>query len=86
MLFRSLRWSEQSTALDRRSGHEYFRVRHPYHPLFGREFQIIDWRPNWTEDRVYFRGADESLSSIPSHWTDLLPEDPFVVMAPGRSP
>ena len=60
-------------------------MRHPYHPLFGREFQIIDWRPNWTEDRVYFRGADESLSSIPSHWTDLLPEDPFVVMAAGRS-
>jgi len=60
-------------------------VRHPYHPLFGGEFQVIDWRANWTEDRVYFRGLDESQRSIPSHWTDLLPEDPFVVMAGGRS-
>lgn len=60
-------------------------MNHPYHPLFGREFQIADWRQNWTEDRVYFRCPDERLTSIPSHWTDLLPQAPFVVMAAGRS-
>ena len=78
-------WSGQSTTLDKQSSHKYFRVSHPFHPLFGREFQLADWRHNWTEDRVYFRGPDERLTSIPSHWTDLLPEDPLVVMAAGRS-
>jgi Family of unknown function (DUF5372) len=60
-------------------------VNHPYHPLFGREFQVADWRQNWTEDRVYFRGPNDVLISIPSHWTDLWPQDRFVVMAAGRS-
>jgi Family of unknown function (DUF5372) len=60
-------------------------VSHPHHPLFGREFQVADRRQNWTEDRVYFQGPDELLTSIPSHWTDLFPQDPFVVMAAGRS-
>ena len=58
---------------------------HPYHPLFGQEFQVADWRQNWTEDRVYFRGPNDVPTSIPSHWTDLVAEDPFVVMAAGRS-
>jgi hypothetical protein len=60
-------------------------VSHPYHRLFGREFRVADWRQNWTEDRVYFRGLDELPTSIPNHWTDLVPPDPFVVMAAGRS-
>ena len=58
---------------------------HPYHPLFGREFEVLDWRHNWTEDRVYFRGPDDVSASIPSCWTDLVPQDPFVVIAAGRS-
>jgi hypothetical protein len=37
---------------------ECFRVIHPYHPLFGQEFRILEWRRNWTEDRVYFLGED----------------------------
>jgi hypothetical protein len=60
-------------------------VDHPYHPLFGHEFQVVDWRRNWTEDRVYFRGPNDVLTSIPSRWTNLVAQDPFVVMAAGRS-
>ena len=80
-----MRWHGQSTAADRQPRREYFRVSHPFHPLFGREFQVADWRHNWTEDRVYFHRPDELLTSIPSCWTDLLPPDPFVVLAAGRS-
>ena len=80
-----MHWNKRSTTLDKESGQQYFRVSHPYHPLFGREFRVADWRQNWTEDRVYYRGLDELPTSIPSQWTDLVPQDPFVVMAAGRS-
>ena len=45
----------------------------------------MDWRRNWTEDRVYSHGLDSVLTSIPSGWTDLVAQDPFVDMAAGRS-
>ena len=78
-------WNELSTTLDAHSTHELFRVIHPYHPLVGREFQVADWRCNWADDRVYYRDPTGVLNSIPSHWTDLVAPDPFVVMADGRS-
>jgi hypothetical protein len=64
---------------------ECFRVIHPYHPLFGQEFRILEWRRNWTEDRVYFLGPNDVQTSIYSRWTDLVAQDPLVVIAAGRS-
>jgi hypothetical protein len=29
-----------------------FRVTHPFHPLFGRQYDLIDYRHFWAEDRV----------------------------------
>ena len=31
-----------------------FRVTHPFHPLRGRTFPLVDCRQTWGEDRVYF--------------------------------
>jgi Family of unknown function (DUF5372) len=31
-----------------------FRVTHPFHPLRGRTFQLVDCRQTWGEERVYF--------------------------------
>ena len=39
---------------------------------------------NWAEDRVSFFIGDR-LCSIPAGWTNADPEDPFVVIAAGRS-
>jgi hypothetical protein len=61
-------------------------VTHRFHPLFGREFEFVDHRRNWGEDRVYFRDEHGVLGSLPAAWTDAVPEDPFVVVAAGRSP
>ncbi len=47
------------------------RVTHPFHPLFGEELEFVKRRRNW-------RAAVE--------WTDVVGEDPFVVVAAGRSP
>jgi hypothetical protein len=62
------------------------RVTHRFHPLFGREFEFVKRRRNWRSDRVYFFGDAGELVSLPAEWTDLVAEDPFVVVAAGRAP
>jgi hypothetical protein len=62
------------------------RVVHRFHPLFGRDFEFVVHRRNWGEDRVYCRGEDGALFSLPASWTDVVGEDPFVVVAAGRCP
>jgi hypothetical protein len=61
-------------------------VTHPFHPLFGRDFEFVVHRRNWGEDRVYCRAEDGGLFSLPAAWTDVVGEDPFVVVAGGRCP
>jgi len=62
------------------------RVTHRFHPLFGRELEFVKRRRNWRADRVYVLDLDGSLLSLPVEWTDVVAEDPFVVVAAGRSP
>ena len=61
------------------------RVRHPFHPLFGQEIDFVERRHNWGEDRVFYRDRQGHLASVPARWTSVEAEDPFVVMAAGRS-
>ncbi|MFI1919316.1 DUF5372 family protein [Nocardia sp. NPDC020380] len=59
---------------------------HRFHPLFGREFEFVEHRLNWGEDRVSMRDQDGRLFSLPAGWTDVVAPDPFVVIAEGRCP
>ena len=59
---------------------------HPFHPLFGCELEFVKRRRNWRADRVYVFDLDGALLSLPVEWTDVVAEDPFVVVAAGRSP
>ena len=59
---------------------------HPFHPLAGGEFEFVKRRRNWRQDRVYFYDGGGELVSLPAEWTDVVAEDPFVVVAAGRSP
>jgi hypothetical protein len=61
-------------------------VTQPFHPLAGRDFQFVEHRHNWGEDRVYLHDANGELFSVPAGWTDAGPADPFVVIADGRCP
>jgi hypothetical protein len=61
-------------------------VTHRFHPLFGREFEFVEHRNNWGEDRVYLRDQSAALFSVPAGWTDAGRVDPFVVIADGRCP
>lgn len=58
---------------------------HPFHPLLGREFEAVTVRNNWGENRVHYHDEQGRLVSIPTPWTSLAEEDPFVVVSAGRS-
>ena len=59
---------------------------HPFHPLHGREFEMIEYRQAWGERRVYFLDPSGQMQRLPASWTDIGGEDPFVTVAAGRSP
>ncbi|WP_082871035.1 DUF5372 family protein [Nocardia terpenica] len=59
---------------------------HRFHPLFGQEFEFVEHRLNWGEDRVSMRDEQGVLFSLPAGWTDVPAPDPFVVIAEGRCP
>jgi hypothetical protein len=42
-------------------------------------------RRNWGEDRVYYQDEDGGLRSLPAHWTDVVPPDPFCAISAGRA-
>jgi hypothetical protein len=58
---------------------------HPHHPLSGQQFDLISQGQAWGEDRVFFRDAGGQLRSMPTGWTSVAMQDPFVVVAAGRS-
>ena len=58
---------------------------HPFHPLHGREFELIE---SWTilgVGWVRYPGDDGTLRSIRQAWTSVADDDPFVRVAAGRS-
>jgi len=79
------RWHECSTAPRGEVEIRRFRVTHPYHPLFQQEFELVSYRQNWGEDRVWFQDKVGRLHSLPTSWTDVGAVDPFVAIAAGRS-
>lgn len=59
---------------------------HPFHPLCGQEFELLEYRNAWGEERVYFLNREGKIEHFPATWTDRVDPDPFVVIAAGRSP
>jgi hypothetical protein len=60
-------------------------VTHPFHPLFGREYDLIDYRHFWAEDRVVYVDERGVACSLPARWTSVVAADPTVVISAGRS-
>ena len=58
---------------------------HPFHPWVEREFVFVAVRQTWGQDRVFLLDADGCQWSVPRAWTDMRNEDPFVMVAAGRS-
>lgn len=52
--------------------------------MYGCWFELVNYRRNWGEDRVYYHDVDGRLKSLPATWTSVRAEDPFVAVAAGR--
>jgi hypothetical protein len=59
-------------------------VIHPFHPLSGRDFELVTYKQAWGEDRVYFRDDAGRLHRMPVGWTSIVEPDAFQVTAAGR--
>ena len=77
--------TEQSIAPPASDTAQTFRVTHPFHPLQGRTFRLIDCRQTWGEHRVYFYDDSGQLARLPAQWTDVEADDPTVVVGAGRA-
>ena len=58
---------------------------HPFHPLFGREYDLIQYRHFWGQDRVVYVDESGEARSLPARWTSAVADDPLVVVSAGRS-
>ncbi len=58
----------------------------PFNPLSGCDFEFVEHKLNWGEDRVWLHGENGQLFSLPAGWTDVVAPDLFVVVAAGRCP
>ncbi len=74
-----------STASQQDFSNKTFRIIHPFHPYKNIEFEIDSERRIAYERRVFFFNTKRRKSSVPLHWTDIGPEDPFVAVSAGRS-
>ena len=64
---------------------EFFRVTHPFHPLYVHEFRLAERRTAWGEDRVYFLDETGKLRRLRAAWTSAAVADVFTIKAAGRS-
>jgi hypothetical protein len=77
--------SSLSTASQQNLNNRTFRIIHPFHPLRNIEFEIDIVRALAGGRRVFFFNQKGCKSSVPLDWTDLEPQDPFVVVSAGRA-
>jgi Family of unknown function (DUF5372) len=54
--------------------------------MCGCDFEFVEHKLNWGEDRVWLHDENGTLFSLPAGWTDVPAPDPFVVVAAGRCP
>jgi hypothetical protein len=62
-----------------------FRITHPFHPLAGRDIDLVCIRSTFGRRHVYFHQDDGRLWAVALAWTDLAPPDCFREIARGRS-
>ena len=72
----------QSTTHRARGPRQFIRVTHPFHPLSGRRFELVDRRQTWGEDRVYYQDGRQ-LKRMPSSWTSAVAPGLFVAISAG---
>ncbi len=63
--------SLQTAPYENRAVVNKFVVTHPFHPLRGQEFDFVERRNGWLDDRFFYYG-DGYLKSLPACWTSVV--------------
>jgi hypothetical protein len=79
------RSNKQSTARDPLDKTRSIRITHPFHPLRGKTFELIERRSTWGEDRVYFHDEKGVFRRMPTAWTSVSARSVFETISAGRS-
>ena len=53
--------------------------------MHGQQFELVDYRNAWGEDRVYYRDRQQRLCRLPASWTDAVDPDPLVALGGDRA-
>jgi len=61
------------------------RITHPFHPLFGQEIECVERRIGWGDDLVFYRDHLGYVTALPTRWSSVETEDPFLLVSAGRS-
>ena len=61
------------------------RVTHPFHPFSGQQFACLGERYNRYGRRLLLQIDDKTICSVPPQWTDLLAQDPEIVLGERRA-
>lgn len=61
------------------------RVTHPFHPRFGEELEVLDFRGSFGREWLECRDGEGRLVCVRLSWTDACGEDPFRVVSAGRA-
>src|SRR5260370_18592004 len=78
-------WTKRSTTPSPSLAEGVFTVTHPFHPLYGQQFEMLSYRHNWGEYRVTFYQTPDRVRALTAVWTSLAPSDPSVLLAAGRA-
>jgi hypothetical protein len=66
-------------------GRKTFKVTHTFIPQYGTEYEYVDRRLNWGQDRVVYLDKNGNSATIPTSWTDVEEPDLFNLQSNGRS-
>jgi hypothetical protein len=61
------------------------RVTHPFHPFRGQKLACLGERYNRYGRRLLLQIDDQTICSVPPQWTDLVAQDPEIVMGERRA-
>ena len=68
-------WTKPSTTPSPSLAEGLFTVTHPFHPLYGQQFEILTCRHNWGEYRITFYDTPDHIRGLPAAWTSMVPPD-----------
>ena len=62
-----------------------FTITHPFHPMKGKTFKFFERKIIWGDDRILYEKEPGHKASIPTNFTNISEEDPFIAVSNGRS-